>query len=158
MPMGWIYWALGLEHGFVLQAQRIWKKRFASITGGKQAISAPRPVPEFENLYTFRKVRGQPKQVIRARQYHQRAIWDTSNEPRIKGVKHPAAFPEGLVRRVLEVYTDEGDTVLDPFAGSGQVAIMAKRMNRRFIVIEQEPGYCDEIKERLEAEDEQAAE
>jgi DNA modification methylase len=149
MPMGWIYWAFGLSSGMVLQAQRIWKKSFAKITGGKHAISAPRPVPEFEHLFTFRKVDGEPKeQKIRNRQISQYAVWDTSNE-KPTGSKHPAAFPEGLVSRVIEIYTDPGDIVLDPFAGGGTVAVVAKRMDRRFIVIEKEPGYCDEIKRRL---------
>jgi hypothetical protein len=154
MPMGWIYWSFGLGNGLVLQAQRVWKKNFAKITGGKHAISAPRPVPEFEHLFTFRKIDGQPaQQVIRNRQISQRAIWDTSTEPSIKS-SHPAAFPESLAERAIEIYTDPGDLVVDPFAGGGTVAVVAKRMGRRFLAIEKEPGYCDEIRSRLAAQQE----
>ena len=152
MPMGWVYWALGLANGFVLQAQRIWQKDFAKITGGKHAISAPRPVPEFEHLYTFRKIGGSPQQVIRKRQTSQRAIWSTVGEGQMKLVgDHPAAFPPGLIRRVVEVYTNPGDVVLDPFAGSGTVGQVARDLGRGFVLVEKEPGYCDTICERLDA-------
>ena len=148
MPMGWVYWSFGLANGLMLQAQRVWQKEFSKITGGKQAISAPRPVQEFEHLYTFRKVGG-AAQVVRNRQVSQRAVWSTVGEKAMNRQGHPAAFPEGLVERVLSVYTEEGDTVLDPFAGSGTVGLVARKMNRRFILIEKESGYVDGIKDRL---------
>ena len=149
MPMGWVYWSFGLGHGLVLQAQRVWKKNFAKITNGKHAISAPRPVPEAEHIYTFRKISGKPtEQKIRNRQIHQRAIWDTS-EDAATGSKHPAAFPESLVARVIEIYTDTGDLVVDPFAGGGTVGVVAARMGRRAFLVEKEPGYCDEARERV---------
>jgi adenine-specific DNA-methyltransferase len=148
MPMGWVYWSFGLANGLMLQAQRVWQKEFAKITGGKQAISAPRPVQEFEHLYTFRKVGGGP-QIVRNRQVSQRAVWSTVGEKAMDTKGHPAAFPEGLVERVLSVYTEEGDVVLDPFAGSGTVGLVARRMGRKFILIEKEPGYVDGIKDRL---------
>jgi len=151
MPMGWIYWSQGLANGLVLQAQRVWHKDFSKITGGKHAISAPRPVPEFEHLYTFRKIEGAPKeQKIRNRQLSQRAVWSTVGEKHM-AVEHPAAFPESLVQRVLEVYTDPEDVVLDPFAGSGTVGVVAQQMGRGYVLIEKEPGYCDVARKRLEA-------
>ncbi len=154
MPMGWIYWSFGLGNGLVLQAQRVWKKNFAKITNGKHAISAPRPVPEAEHIYTFRKITGKPQysgQVIRNRQISQRAIWDTSTEGST-GSTHPAAFPESLAERVIEIYTDAGDMVVDPFAGGGTVGVVASRMGRPSIMIEKEAGYCDEAKARLSSQ------
>ena len=147
MPMGWVYWSFGLGNGLMLQAQRVWQKEFSKITGGKQAISAPRPVQEFEHLYTFRKVGGGP-QVVRNRQVSQRAVWSTVGEKSMNA-GHPAAFPESLVERVLSVYTEPGDLVLDPFAGSGTVGVVAQRMDRRFLLVEKEPGYVDVIRDRL---------
>ncbi len=148
MPMGWLYWAFGLGNGLVLQAQRVWQKEFAKITGGKHAISAPRPVPEFEHLYTFRKTGGAPVQKIRNRQVSQRAVWSTVGEGAMRS-KHPAACPIGLGQRVIEVYTDPGDLVVDPFAGGGTVGIACNALGRRSVLIEKEPGYVDDIKERL---------
>lgn len=150
MPMGWVYWSLGLANGLVLQAQRVWQKDFSKVTSGKHAISAPRAVPEFEHLFTFRKIGG-GAQVVRNRQASQRAIWSTVGDKAIRSA-HPAAFPETLVERVLESYTDPGDVILDPFAGSGTVGVVCQRMGRRYILIEKEPGYCDIIKENLASE------
>jgi len=155
MPMGWIYWSFGLGNGLVLQAQRIWKKNFAKITGGRHAISAPRCVPEAEHIYTFRKITGKPTpQKIRNRQISQRAIWDTSTEG-ATGSKHPAAFPESLAEKVIEIYTDPGDLVIDPFAGSCTVGAVASRMGRPSVMIEKEAGYCDEAKERISSQNDQ---
>lgn len=147
MPMGWIYWSLGMANGLVLQAQRIWQKDFAKITNGKHAISAPRAVPEFEHLFTFRKPGGGP-QLIRNRQVSQRAIWSTVGEGHTQS-SHPAAFPETLVQRILDVYTGEGDLVVDPFAGGGTVGVVAKQMGRQFLLVEKEAGYCEEARLRL---------
>lgn len=155
MPMGWVYWSFGLANGLVLQAQRVWQKEFAKITNGKHSISAPRPVPEFEHLYTFRKVGGGP-QVMRDRRVSQRAVWSTVGESAIQN-PHPSAFPESLVERVLKVYTDPGDTVLDPFAGGGTVGVVAARMGRRFILVEKEPAYVDTIRDQLAAQGVEAA-
>lgn len=149
MPMGWVYWSFGLANGLVLQAQRVWQKEFSKITNGKQSISAPRPVPEFEHLYTFRKPGGGP-QVMRDRKISQRAVWSTVGEPAIRS-RHPAAFPESLVERVLTIYTDAGDVVLDPFAGGGTVGVVAARMGRKYLLIEKEPAYADLIRDSLAA-------
>lgn len=92
MPMGWIYWCLGMSNGMVLQAQRVWQKDFSKVTGGKHAISAPRAVPEFEHIYTFRKING-GAQVVRNRSVSQRAIWSTVGEGAMSRGGHPAAFP-----------------------------------------------------------------
>lgn len=56
---------------------------------------------------------------------------------------HPATFPEGLVEFFVKSFTNEGDTVLDPFAGIGTVGIVCKKLNRVFILIEKEQKYYD---------------
>ena len=62
---------------------------------------------------------------------------------------HPAAFPEALPEWFIKLFTKEGDIVLDPFLGSGTTAIVAKRMNRKYIGIEAMKEYCDIAKEEL---------
>lgn len=148
MPMGWIYWSFGLANGLMLQAQRVWQKDFSKITGGKQAISAPRPVQEFEHFYTFRKQGGGP-QVVRDRQVSQRSIWSTVGEKQMR-TGHPASFPESIVEKAISIYSDSGGLVVDPFAGSGTVGFVADRMGRNSILIEKEPGYVDLIKSRID--------
>lgn len=59
------------------------------------------------------------------------------------GISHPARFPQKLVEFFLLAGTRENDTVLDPFAGSGTTAIVAKMHNRRYICIEINPQFCD---------------
>lgn len=63
---------------------------------------------------------------------------------------HPAPFPEALARDHIISWSNEGDTVLDPFAGSGTTLKMAKLSNRNYIGIEISQEYCDIIHKRLE--------
>ena len=63
--------------------------------------------------------------------------------------EHPAIFPESLVRDHLLSWSNEGDIVLDPFAGSGTTLKIARELNREYIGIEISSKYCDIIKERL---------
>jgi DNA modification methylase len=62
---------------------------------------------------------------------------------------HPAAFPEALARDHILSWSNEGDTVLDPFGGSGTTAKMAKLMGRKSISVEINQGYCEIQVERL---------
>ena len=62
---------------------------------------------------------------------------------------HPAPFPEALARDHILSWSNEGDTVLDPFSGSGTTAKMARLMGRRAIGIEVNQDYCDIAVERL---------
>lgn len=58
------------------------------------------------------------------------------------GVKpHPARFPAGLAEFFIAFLTDEGDTVLDPFAGSNTTGFVAERMKRPWIAMEIEEGF-----------------
>lgn len=62
---------------------------------------------------------------------------------------HPATFPEGLVEFFVKSFTNEGDIVLDPFAGSGTVGIVCNKLNRGYYLIEKEEKYLELIKKRL---------
>lgn len=62
---------------------------------------------------------------------------------------HPAIFPEDLAADHIRSWSNEGDTVLDPFAGSGTTLKMARELGRKSIGIEVNPDYCDIIKKRL---------
>lgn len=56
---------------------------------------------------------------------------------------HSAAFPDELPKWFIQLFTKEGDTVLDPFVGSGTTAIVASKMNRNSIGIEILPEYYE---------------
>ena len=62
---------------------------------------------------------------------------------------HPATFPEGLVEFFVKSFSNENDIVLDPFAGSGTVGIVCKKLNRSYILIEKEEIYVNLIEKRL---------
>jgi site-specific DNA-methyltransferase (adenine-specific) len=64
---------------------------------------------------------------------------------------HSAAFPEGLPEWFIKLFTKEGDTVLDPFMGSGTTNAVAKRMKRHSIGIEIVPEYHAMVKKDLKA-------
>ncbi len=63
--------------------------------------------------------------------------------------KHSAAFPEGLPEWFIKLFTQVGDTVLDPFMGSGTTNIVANRLQRNSIGIELVPEYFEMVKSQL---------
>ncbi len=64
---------------------------------------------------------------------------------------HPTQKPEALLHRVLLASTRPGDTVLDPFFGTGTTGAVAKRLGRRFIGIERDPAYVALARRRIAA-------
>ncbi|WP_280138314.1 site-specific DNA-methyltransferase [Rhizobium sp. Root1220] len=62
---------------------------------------------------------------------------------------HPCQFPEDLVERLVIGMSKPGQTVLDPFAGSGTVGAVCNRLERRSVLIERAPEYVYIIRNRL---------
>ena len=62
---------------------------------------------------------------------------------------HSAAFPEGLPEWFIKLFTQVGDTVLDPFMGSGTTNVVANRMNRNSIGIEMMTEYYEMVREQI---------
>lgn len=78
-------------------------------------------------------------------------IWKfATNKGNVKE-KHPAMFPLELAKDHIISWSNEGDTVLDCFLGSGTTGLVAKQLGRKFIGIEISKEYCDIAKERIEA-------
>jgi site-specific DNA-methyltransferase (adenine-specific) len=69
---------------------------------------------------------------------------------RASSTEHPCAKPIEVWQKLLEKGTLDGDTVLDPFAGSGTTGIACMNLGRRCILIEKEEKYCEVIARRLE--------
>jgi len=63
---------------------------------------------------------------------------------------HSAAFPEGLPEWFIKLFTKEGDTVLDPFMGSGTTNFVANKMKRHSIGIEIIPEYYEMVKNEIQ--------
>lgn len=64
---------------------------------------------------------------------------------------HPTGKPVDLMRMFVQQFTDPGDTILDPFSGSGTTGVAALRMGRKFVGVELNPDYCEIAARRLEA-------
>lgn len=62
---------------------------------------------------------------------------------------HPTQKPEEMLKRIILGFSNEGDVVLDPFAGSGTTPFVAKQYNRQYIAIEREEKYFSVISKRL---------
>lgn len=80
---------------------------------------------------------------------NRRSVWTVATRP-YKGA-HFATYPEELVRPCILAGSRPGDTVLDPFAGSGTTGAVAAQEGRNFIGIEINPDYCEIIRQRLDA-------
>ena len=77
-------------------------------------------------------------------------VWNFSGESRNK-IGHPAPFPIELPRRCIKLFSFIGDTVLDPFLGSGTTLLACAETNRAGIGVEINKNYCEMAKKRLES-------
>ncbi len=155
---------LFIEEGFDFIDDIIWVKPEGAgwATGRGRRFAADRnplqykPVPVTEYVLVYRKhteklidwnIRTYPdQQAVQASKisggYEVTNIWQITpaHDP-----KHPAVFPEELAAKVIAYYSFVGDIVLDPFAGIGTVGLAAAKQGRRFVLIENERKYIDEI-------------
>ncbi len=82
----------------------------------------------------------------------QNSIWDFQPAS-AKQEGHPAPFPEELPRRCIRLYSFVGDSVLDPFAGSGTTLKVARELGRNSIGYELNPEYEPIIRAKIGADD-----
>ncbi len=75
--------------------------------------------------------------------------WLLYNQKRGIETQHPAIFPEQLAHDHIISWSNENDTVYDPFMGSGTTAVACQNLNRNFIGSELSKEYCDIAEERL---------
>jgi site-specific DNA-methyltransferase (adenine-specific) len=61
----------------------------------------------------------------------------------MKDYGHPAMFPEELPKRLMKLFSYQGDIVLDPFNGAGTTSLVAWKLGRRFIGIDISEEYCE---------------
>lgn len=75
-------------------------------------------------------------------------VWTFSGESKTR-IKHPAPFPVQLPRRCIKLFSYVGDTILDPFLGSGSTLVACMQTGRKGIGIDTEESYCKIAKRRL---------
>lgn len=76
-----------------------------------------------------------------------KTVWHIAN---ISNTEHPAVFPEEIPLRLIKLFTFWGETVLDPFAGSGTTAFTALKTGRQAVCVDQNPRYIELMNEGLE--------
>ena len=104
------------------------------------------------------KENGKPKDWDRSedgdfRLTHPSNIWTDISVPfwsMPENTDHPTQKPEKLLAKMILASTNEGDMILDPFAGSGTTAVTAKKLGRHFTAIESDEDYCLLALKRLE--------
>jgi site-specific DNA-methyltransferase (adenine-specific) len=101
---------------------------------------------DFGNQYEC--IAFMPKEQFELKSKRYPNVWKFDRIPADK-LKHPTQKPTSIIRRLIQVATNEGDIVLDPFIGSGTTAVACKETNRNYIGCEINPDYCNIANERL---------
>lgn len=139
----------------------IWNKHSAAkhcAWGSWKSCSNPHIVPRHEYIVIFSKdqfkLDGAKEDCdITAKEFMDttRSVWEFGTASK-KRIGHPAPFPETLPERLIKYYSYRGNVVLDMFAGSGTVGVVAKRLGRHFILIDNSADYCRLARKRFESE------
>ena len=103
------------------------------------------------------KVEGKPKDWEETkdgnfRNTYPSNFWDDISIPywsMPENTPHPTQKPEKLLAKLILASSNEGDTVFDPFLGSGSTSVTAKKLGRHFVGIEQNETYCALTEKRL---------
>jgi site-specific DNA-methyltransferase (adenine-specific) len=126
--------------------------------GSFMSASAPyviAPVEVIVVLYKkyWKKISGSKKNDITKKEFMEwtNGVWNFNGESK-KRIGHPAPFPIELPKRCIKLFSYIGDTVLDPFLGSGTTLIAAYLYKRKGIGIEIDKEYCDLAVKRLKQE------
>lgn len=150
--------------GFDYMGAVIWQKVTTSNTtgGGVQMGSYPYPRNgvlklDYEFILVFKKLGDAPKHTKEQKELSKMTAeeWNTFfaghwNFTGARQNNHIAMFPEELPRRLIKMFSFVGETVLDPFAGSGTTNLAAKNLDRNSVGFEINPEFISIIKEKLE--------
>lgn len=148
-----------LDLGFLMRGEIIWNKAssVSPSTAWGSWLSAKNPtlrdVHEYILVFskgTFTRESGGKKNTISKEEFLEftKSIWTFSAEPATK-IGHPAPFPVELPYRLIQLYTFEGDIILDPFIGSGQTAIAAIKTKRHYIGYDINKDYVKLAEKRI---------
>jgi len=151
-----------LDLGFLMRGEIIWNKAGGGSpsTAWGSWLSAKNPTlrDQHEYILVFSKdtfTRQNPfgrKSTISREEFLEftKSVW-TFPAVSAKEIGHPAPFPVELPYRLIQLYTFEGEVVLDPFMGSGQTAIAALKSKRFYVGYEIVSEYVELAQKRIEA-------
>ena len=149
--------------GFDYMGAIIWQKITTTHTTGGATVMGSFPYPrngilklDYEFILILKKY-GNPLRVSKEIKEQSKLTQEEWNKyftghwnfPGEKQDKHLAMFPEELPRRLIKMFTFVGDTVLDPFLGSGTTSLAAKNLSRNSIGYEINNDFLPIIKEKL---------
>lgn len=149
--------------GFDYMGAIIWQKVTTCHTTGGATIMGSFPYPrngilklDYEFILIFKKYGNPPKvdkkikeqSRLKQEEWNQyfTGHWNFAGE---KQDKHLAMFPEELPKRLIKMFSFVGDTILDPFLGSGTTSLAAKNLNRNSIGYEISRDFIQTIKEKI---------
>lgn len=141
----------------------IWQKATTMNTSGGGAIMGSFPYPrngilkiDYEFILIFKKLGKAPKPTLEQKQNSAmtKEEWNQyfSSHWNFSGVKqseHIAMFPEELPKRLIKMFSFAGETIFDPFLGSGTTTLAAKNLGRNSIGYEINKEFESIIKEKL---------
>ena len=147
--------------------QIVWQKTTTMNTTGGAVIMGSFPYPrngivklDFEYILLFKKQGESPKPTSEQKEAAAMTNeeWNTYFNGHwyfngVKQDKHIAMFPEELPKRLIKMFSFPGETVLDPFMGSGTTARVARLLGRNSVGYEINPDFIPIIKERIGGDD-----
>lgn len=150
--------------GFDYMGSVIWQKSTTMNTTGGATIMGSFPYPrngiiklDYEFILIFKK-NGEPQKLNKELKELSKLTKEEWNlyfqgHWRFNGVRqddHIAMFPEELPKRLIKMFSFVGDTIIDPFMGSGTTSLAAKNLGRNSVGYEINPKFIDIIKQKLE--------
>ena len=148
---------IAMEVGWHYHATIIWNEgniSRRSAWGSWRSASAPHIIAPVEVIIIFyknewkRERRGENDITGDEFKDWVKGIWNFNGES-AKRVGHPAPFPRELPKRCIKLFSFIGDTVLDPFCGSGTTMIEARVNKRRGVGIERQAKFCELAERRV---------
>jgi len=153
--------------GFDYMGAIIWQKVTTTNTTGGAAIMGSYPYPrngilklDYEFILIFKKQGEAPKvekyqkeESIISKEEWNRYFQGHWNFPGERQTSHIAMFPEELPKRLIKMFSFVGETVLDPFLGSGTTSLASLKLNRNSIGYEINPEFLPTIKQKLGADE-----
>ena len=149
--------------GFDYMGAVIWQKVTTTNTTGGATIMGSFPYPrngilklDYEFILVFKKAGTAPKVSKNNKELSRLTTeeWNTyfhghSNFSGAKQDSHIAMFPEELPKRLIKMFSFVGDTIIDPFLGSGTTSLAAKNLNRNSVGYEINTEFIPVIKHKL---------
>ena len=150
--------------GFDYMGAIIWQKQTTSNTTGGASLMGSYPTPrngilsiDYEFILLFKKLGTpvKPSKELKEQSKMTKEEWKTyfNGHWNFGGAKqdgHIAMFPEELPKRLIKMFAFVGDTVLDPFLGSGTTSLAAKKLDRNSVGYEMNSEFIPDIERKLE--------